>query len=335
MSIRQGLNVRTPLAQWLLLAAVLLLIGSAIGLSLFTEHNSIDAGERLRLAIQANVIDDNLGHQLHATNHALESIRNDLPALMARADGRELINRRLQAMSDYMLGMRTLQILDADGMTIASNQKELIGRDFHEREYFKTTRQSRSANMLYVSSPYKTFLGVFAITMTKAVLNARGEFAGVIAATLEPEYFRTLLNSVSYAPDMRSSLIHSEGKVLLMVPDEQGVAGSDLSMRPGAFFVEHLKSGQPTSVFAGIVATTGDERLTVFRTVQPVETPMDKYLMVVVSRQMQSLFAPWRKNAYQDGVMFGVLALMCAVGLYFYQQRHQAYDRLLAIQEAE
>ena len=253
MSIRQRLNVRSPLAQWILLAAALLLIGSAIGLSLFTEHNSIAAGERQRLAFQARVIDDNLGQQLHAANHALDSIRSELPALRARADGEELIHRRLQAMSASMLGMRTLQILDAGGTTIASNQKELIGRDFHEREYFQTARQSRSAHMLYVSPPYKTFLGVFAITMAKAVLDVRGEFAGAIAATLEPEYFKTLLNSVNYAPDMRSSLIHSEGKVLLMVPDAQGVAGIDLAMKPGAFFDEHLKSGQVTSVFAGVV----------------------------------------------------------------------------------
>ena len=63
------LDVRTAFAQWLSLAAVLLLLGSAIGLSLFAEHHSIDAGERRRLAIQAKVIDDNLGSQLHATNY--------------------------------------------------------------------------------------------------------------------------------------------------------------------------------------------------------------------------------------------------------------------------
>jgi len=335
MSIGQRLNVRTPFAQWLLIAAVLLLIGSTVGLSLFTEHNSIDAGERQRLVVQAKVINDNLGAQLHATNHALESIRSDLPALTGRADGKELINRRLQAMSDSMLGMRTLQVLDAEGMTIASNRKELIGRDFHEREYFQTARQGRSADMLYVSSPYKTFIGVFAITMAKAVLNVRGEFAGAIAATLEPEYFKTLLESVNYAPDMRSSLIHSEGKVLLTVPDTQGVAGIDLSMKPGAFFAEHVKSGQPTSVFAGVVPTTGDVRLAVFRSMQTVEPPMDKSLVVVVSRQMQSIFAPWRKNVYQDGVMFGILVLISAMGLYFYQRRQQAYDRLLVREEGE
>ena len=335
MSIRQGLSARTPRTQWLLLAAVFLLIGGAIGLSLFMEHNSIDSGERQRLAVQAKVIDDNLGPQLHATNHALESIRSDLPTLTARADGKDLINRRLQAMSDSMLGMRTLQVLDAEGMTIASNRKELIGRDFHEREYFQAACQDPSAEMLYLASPYKTFLGVFAITMAKAVLDARGEFAGVIAATLEPEYFKTLLNSVNYAPDMRSSLIHSEGKVLLTVPDTQDLAGINFSMKPGAFFAEHMKSGQPASVFAGVVPTTGDERLTVFRTVQKTGTLMDKSLVVVVSRQMQSLFAPWRKNAYQDGVMLAILVLISAMGLYFHQRRQQAYDRLLVREDDE
>ena len=57
--------------------------------------------------------------------------------------------------------------------------------------------------------------------------------------------------------------------------------------------------------------------------------------MIVVSREMQSVFAPWRKNAYQDGVLFAILALISTMGLYLYQRRQQAHDRLMLREEGE
>jgi diguanylate cyclase (GGDEF)-like protein/PAS domain S-box-containing protein len=318
-----------------MLGAAALILGSIIGWNVYSEHTRIDAEERAQLLTQANVLEQNLGRQLLATNLALDSVRNDLPFLKKQQDGKALVNLRLQAMSDAMLGVRTFLLLDAEGTGLASNREQLIGQNFGEREYFRVARQGGDPARLYVSPPIQTVLGIYALNVAKVVLDDRGQFAGLILATLAPDYFNTLLSSVIYSPDMRSSLIHADGKMVFRVPDPQGIVGIDLAARPGAFFIEHMKSGQPTSVFAGVVATSGESRLSVFRTVQPAAVQMDKPLVVVVSREMQALFAPWRKQAYASGGLFGVLMLTAALSLVFYQRRQRDYERLVADQEAE
>mgnify|MGYP000656267502 CR=1 FL=1 len=53
------------------------------------------------------------------------------------------------------------------------------------------------------------------------LLDRHGEFDGYVLAILDPDYFSVLLDSVRYAPDMNSALIHQDGQVVFRVPDPQ------------------------------------------------------------------------------------------------------------------
>ncbi|MCX7169654.1 MAG: diguanylate cyclase, partial [Proteobacteria bacterium] len=334
MRIRQQLTAGSAFTQWLFLATAMLALGSVLGWNLYSERDTIAAGEVERLAHTAKVIEDNLIYQLVATNLALDAIRNDLPAFKAQRDGKALLNQRLKTMSDAMQGVRTLIILDADGSVIASNREELSGRNFREREYFQAARQSRDPAMLHVSPPFKTVLGVFAMNLGKVVFDERGEFAGVVSATLDPEYFNILLDSVRYAPDMWTSLAHGDGKLFLMMPAPPSIEGTDLD-KPGSFRNRHLETGQKATVMTGIVYATGEERMMAQRTIQPASLAMDKPLLLTVTRDLKSIFIPWREKAYTQGGLFALLLLVSTLGLQVLQKRQRFYDRLVAIRETE
>ena len=334
MSIRQQLKAGSPFTQWLLLAIALLIVGGVIGWNLYADHNFIDTGERDRLAHQARVIDENLGQQLLATSLVLDSIRNDLPAVGAKKVGDARLNRRLKTLSDAMPGVRTLIALDAEGTVIASNREELLDRNFREREYFRIVRQSRDPVRLHVSQPYRTVLGVFAMNLVKMLVDDRGEFAGIVTATLDPEYFNILLDSVRYAPDMWVSLAHGDGKLFLTVPARPGTDGADLGA-PGSFFTRHRDSGQKASVMTGIVYVTGEERMMAQRVIEPANLLMDKPLVVAVARDLPSIFAPWREHAYEQGGLWLLLGLATSLGLFFHQKRQRYFDRVAALYEAE
>ena len=321
--------------QWLILGLALLALGGTIGYSITLEYSRIDALERERLITQAKVVDANLERQLVALNMTLMSIRNDLPYWKAQKDSKALVNRHLQALSDAMPGVRTLIITDAEGKVSASNRKQLIGLNFREREYFRAARQGLSPAMLYISPPFKTVLGVFTMNVGKVILDAQGTFAGIVSATLDPEFFSVLLNSVLYAPGMRASLIHGDGKIFIEVPGRQDLSGMDLA-KPGSRYTLHVKSGRTANLFAaGRAFTTGDERMSAWRTIRPASLPMDKSLMISVNRDMQGIFALWRRDTFIQSWLFGVLVLAVVFGLYFYQRRQQRYDRLAAGHMAE
>jgi PAS domain-containing protein len=271
---------------------------------------------------------------LFATNRALESIRRDLPMLKMQKDSTGLINDRLQALVEVMPGVRTLLVYDADATVIASNRKELIGRNFRERDYVKAALQSRNPAVLHLSAPYTTALGAFAMTAVKLIADDRGQVLGMVGVSVDPDYFKTLLHSVIYAPDMRVSITHSDGRLFATVPEQAGRQGADLA-QPGSFFTRHRDSGQQETLLTGIAYITGDERMMALRTIQLADLLMDKTLLVSVARDLPAIFAVWRRDAYEKAALFGLLAFIASVGLFLNQRRQRAYARVVASGEVE
>ena len=249
-------NVMTR--QWLILGAALLLIGSLIGWNLYANHNAADVREREWLSHQAGIIDQNIRGQLLATNHGLDSIRDDLPFLKKQQDSKVLVNRRLQAMSKIMPGVRTLFVFDADATVTASNREELIGRNFRQRDYYQAARKSGDPAQLSISPPYLTALGAFAMTLVRVIPDERGEVAGMVGVTIDPDYFKVLLDSVSYGPGVLAYIAHGDGKLFLSSPHIDGLDGMDMA-KPGTLFSRHLESGQTATIFTGISDIAGSK----------------------------------------------------------------------------
>jgi len=168
----------------------------------------------------------------------------------------------------------------------------------------------------------------------RVVTDGQGRFAGIISATLDPTYFNTLLKSVVYAPDMWVSLVHGDGKLFLIAPDQNIPPGSDLA-QPGSLFSRHMESGQAATVLTGSVMATGEERMAARRTVHPATLPMDKPLVVALTRDLWVVFAPWRREVLLQSGWYGLMVLLSGGGLYLYQTRQREVVRLAAMREQE
>jgi PAS domain S-box-containing protein len=323
----------------MILGVALLALAGIIAYSVTSEHGHIDSTERERLTTQARVLDENLGHQLHAANQALISICGDLLRWKPTGDNVTVMAQRLRAICAAMPGTQLISIIDADGVVVASTRQDLIGRNVAAKDYFKAPRQHPDPAILYISPPFETVPGLYSISLARLVTGPKGEFAGVVSAIMDPEYFAVLLESVLYAGDMRASINHGDGKVFLMMPDRKDVEGMDLA-QPGSFYTRHVESKRTVSLFKGVVRATGDTRMLVIRTVKSERFRTDKPLMVAVSRDLAATFAPWRRDSLRHGMLFGVLALMAVSGLYIYQRRERKFVRLqdsyaAAIQRSE
>lgn len=316
--------------QWLLLIAAMLLLGGSMAVTLFRQHGSIDALEKERLSIQARVVDENLGHQLVGVNQALVSIQN---AMVKGSDKMvsDAASRHLLTLSSAMPGVRTLLVLNAQGTVTASNHAPLLGQNFRERTYFQVAQQQADASTLHVLAPFKTGLGVYALVLSRSVIDSDGKFTGVVTATLDPTYFTILLGSVHYAPDMRISLVHGDGQVFLDVPYTDKTINMDLA-QPDTFYSRHVASGRDASLFSGCMKSAGEDRMMAVRTIRPAGMWMDKPLIVAVSRDQSAIFTSWRREALLYGGFYFLLGLVLASGLYLRQRQQQAYAVLLARQ---
>ena len=321
-----------------MLGLALLTVGGVIGYSLVQEQSRIEAQERNRLLHQARLIDKNMGHQLDSVNLALEGLRNDVP-YWRNAAGRQMANRRLTALCDAMPGIRTMLITDAAGTVLAANRSELLGKNFSRRDYFNIPRRNPESSVLYLSAPFTTTLGIVAINATRVITGPRGEFSGVVTATLDPEYFKTLLSSVLYAPDMWCSLAHGDGLRFLMVPEENGQAGRNIAY-PGSFFTRHRESGRAENVLSGSGYAPGGEHLMAQQAIASASMPTDRPLTVTVGRPAAAVFDGWRSSVQVQGALFAILVIISVPGLYVYQRHqrdfeHRAEEAAAALHESE
>lgn len=226
----------------LAVCGVLLLLGLLISGVVYRDHDRLGTQEAERLAAQARVVDDNLIRQLNGVNQALIGIRDQLEysGLNAAPAG---ITDRLKLLSDAMPGVRTLAVVDANGVVVSSTRPALVGTNSSQRDFFTTPRRQSNRDTLYVSEPFRSPLGPLVGAVGRVLTDADGGFAGVVVATLDPEYFQVVLRSVLYAPDMRTWLVHGDGMLFVSAPAKEAALGTNLS-NPKSLFMRHRLTGK-------------------------------------------------------------------------------------------
>lgn len=322
MSKLYGMKQRAPSTQWLGLGIALLILGGAAALDLYVERGHAERNIRSRLETPARVIQENLEENLTAVGQVLGDLRKEAQ----RSNVDPGLDDLLDTLIDAMPGVRTLQLIDAHGTVLASNRPELKGRDFSSREYFRVPRRNPDPEMLYVSPPFKTALGVYGLNVVRTIPGPRGEFAGIVAATLAPDYFKTLLNSIRYAPDMWATVVHGDGVQFLMMPEPENLAGRTLT-QADSFFTRHMDSGKVASSFTGTAYATGKESMVALHTIRTRKLKQDKPLVVMVGRDLDFVYAEWRHDLWMHGGLLGLVALISALGLHAYQRRQREYAR--------
>ncbi|MEP7295524.1 MAG: diguanylate cyclase [Burkholderiales bacterium] len=314
--------------EWMVVSAALALLGAVLSAALYRERHLVEARESDRLQVQARVIDDNLVRQLSGVNNALTGLRDELghAQLIAQEAATAV---RLKLLTNAMPDVRTMVIVDARGVIVASSRAELLGANASTRDFYVTPHARPDRSVLYVSAPFKSPLGPLVIAVGRVLTNAQGEFAGVVLATLDPEYFEVVLRSVLYAPDMRASVAHGDGQVFVTMPANDKVLGVNLA-QPGSMFSRHRQSGQIATLATGPAVVAGDDRMVALRTLDRADLHMDKPLVASVGRELPAIYQPWRTLALHFGLFYAAVAFASGLGLYFSQRRRRVLGRLAA-----
>ncbi|MDP2007902.1 MAG: PAS domain S-box protein [Rubrivivax sp.] len=276
---------------WLALAVVT--VGAWLLSSRLVRLDEAEAAETSRLVGQADAIERNLAWQLQGVGAALRVVRDDLP-LWPVIDRPRGVGLRLQALCAALPGVRSMMLVDADGLPVAVGGPDGAADGPAAAGWFAAVRARPDPAATHVAPPVTAPSGEVTLTLAIAVTDAQGALTGAVAATLDPAYFDTLLGSMRYADDMSSRVVHGDGAVLVVNPPDRRPPGADMR-QPSSIFMRHQASGQPASVQRGL-SLRGDERIVALRTLQPPALAMDKALVIAVSRQLQAVRAPWRQQ---------------------------------------
>ena len=326
---------RTFGVQWLALGLALLLLGAEIGVNQIEARSRIEADAMNRLENHGLVIAKDLERRLQATRQVLEKLRDKTSARLASQNAPALSSQELGMLALALEGVRTLTYFDADGNVLASSRRELIGKNFAHREYFQSILNQPNADTLYLSDPFFTDLGAYTMTLARMIPGPRGEFAGIIVATIDDNSIGALLHSIHAGNATTLSVTHGKGKLVVLVP-EQERAPPGLSVNvPGSFYQRHMASGKPANLMTGKSFATGRERLLAMRTLQPEELRLNAPLLVSAARDVDEILAPWRSEALHRALYFLLLAAGAMLLLYLHQRRQSSFARQIQQKEEE
>lgn len=321
MDNRQSFKNKTFM-QWMILAAALVMLGVVIGFNLYSDRRQILQEEENRILTQTRVIARNMEYQFRTTNMALQGILDDLPFLL-RPQNHTRASVRLFTLVNAMPGIRVIVIAGASGTVLNATNAELIGKNFKNRDYFTQPLTHPDPLKLYISPPFKTVLGSYTFTMSRMITGADGRFAGVVAASVNPEYFDVLLKSVLYAPDMIVTINDSRGIRFMIHPSREGQVGKNLAA-PGSMFSRHKQSGKEENVYIDKGYATGEYRMMALVTLSQRHVGMDEPPCIIAGRKMSEILRPWQRYAAIQGGFFLLVCVVSAVVLWLAQKRQGA-----------
>lgn len=309
-------------SQWALLVAVWVALVGVLTHTQLTLREAIVSDEQARLLTLTRVATQMFVVQVESADAALRTMRDSLDRWRAGDGFAPFAMEHLKRVEKMMPGVRTFVVLDAQGLCQLSNRTELVGQRFDQRDYFvqAVASAAHGHDVLMVSPPYRTVLGAWAVTISRAVADGQGVVTGVVAATLSADYFGRLMTEMTYATDMRVALIFETGRLYTSVPAVENADTVDF-MQPGAFARQHRDAGVPESVSSGVTTYPGGgQRLVAVKTVSLERMGSNNLFFAGASRSIDAVLAEWRRDAMLSALSVLVLVAMSAASLLLYQR---------------
>ncbi len=321
---------RRNLYEWLTLALALALVGSIFLYVHGIETERVNAAEQDRLHVLANFVANDIQGNLTTINHVEEGVIRDYLSEPNTPESSHYLTLRLQALEGAIPGVRALLVLDAQGKVTQTSKARLANLELNYRDYFKRVRDHPDKTTFYISAPFQSLKQEpdLVITASRMVPGAKGEFAGMVVAVLDREYFADSFTMVLYAPDVWAYVVHGDGQQLINFPQKKNsIDGTNLN-RPDTLFRRHMESGQIDSMETGRVYTTGESRIMSLRTIQPGILHMDKPLVIGLSREVDAIALPMHRQAIAFGMFYASIVLVCCAALWWMQTRRARVDVL-------
>jgi diguanylate cyclase (GGDEF)-like protein/PAS domain S-box-containing protein len=320
---------RRQIAEWVLLAAVLLCGALMSAWFAWSEQRLAENTETARLATQTRIVDDSLRRQMGALRNALGSVRDAVtePPFGCWPNCGGLA---LTALNGASPAVRAFLVVDRNGKVLAGDDP-FYAQHAGDPGLAQDLKRMHDPSRIYLSQPKETTPGMFDIRASMLLPTPSG---GAVVAILNPDYFNALMRAVLYAPDMRGAITEEGGQPILSVP---GVArsGSAGTAPADFFFRRHINGGSLLTVMEGRSTVSHDQRLVVQRSVLPESTGLDQTLVVKVSRGLDQLLGPTRYLAYMFGLAWLLVALGSVAALLHVQRRRRAVQDWSARHHAE
>lgn len=310
--------------QWWALISILVLLGGILAWNRNNAKQLMETHESDRLLAQTKVLNFIVAQNINTANSILIAQAREW------TDNEEsrATNQRLQALDSALVGMRSLLILDKNGISRAASRSELIGRDLSEREYYRFFKENPVRDTLFISPPFRSVLGTTVIVLARPIYDSTDVFRGVVAATMDPDFFAPLLKAARSTPDMLTAIAHGDGTLFLAEPGRVGSVLLNIN-EPGSIFRAHLENGKEISLLNGRLDSSGENGSWAISSVTPPDMLSTGSFVVIAGRNLDAIHMSWRRDSLALGLGYLVVAAASCFLMHFYMRRKRDFEQQL------
>ncbi len=312
-----------PIALYLAIFAALT---GALLFNLYSSHRRASA-EAERTATQLVIaLDEHTQQSFHTIDGVLQGTIQglELAGQLDRQDWAIQAKIVSRAAERFMQG-RNLALVDVAGEVYLTGRaidgaspRPLSTVNFQDRDFFAVHRDRADAGLFIGAPAISGATGKWYLPVSRRLSGPNGEFAGIIAAIVDPERFAAFFKSLHVGRQGSVSVYRSADAVLLLrEPFSPHMLGK--TMAHGPLFRDHLPKS-PAGAFRAPTAVDGIERVVAYREIQGL--PL---LLVVVGIGVEDALTDWSVEARNALAMWMTLLLLTlmAVGLQMRQDRRR------------
>ncbi len=305
--------------------AAIVLLGLSIGAVGFTIWQLRNDAIKAAISDTGNiaaVLAGQMSRSLYSIDMMLLEIKStskgldiDTPAKLRAIYGTKEMHDAMRAHLATVPHIFNIVVADENGQLVVSTAAWPTPKiNVGDRDYFKTSR-SRLDGRLSTSVPIKNRIdGNQTIVFARRLETPGGDFAGVIFASVNSNYFEAIYGSTQSVHNLIFNLVREDGTILFRHPDPVGFAGKKLSSE--AAWQDAVTRG--TKSFRILAKADNNYRYVSSRAVP--EYP----LFVNISVTENLALAGWLRRSAMIGLGSAAL-LLCSIYLLFAITRQVRY----------
>jgi diguanylate cyclase (GGDEF)-like protein/PAS domain S-box-containing protein len=327
LSPRSADTKTTPHRLRWLIAGTALAIATVVGanaLILVQLHQSTLREVQNNLLRQSLDLSELVERTFQATDLMLVSVAERASALAVTEDGRrqmesEAFHALLQEKMSGLPQMHAVGIVDADGnRTNYSRVWPMPKFDASFRKYFQVLKSNPKLASYLDVPELGTITGAWVAIEARPILAKDNTFIGAVFASMDLKYFHDLFGSTALGDGYALALLRSDGVLLTRYP----MAGQ-VGAKVPPFLLFPLSDSQ-SKVSRSISPVDGEARIAAAHNL--VKYP----LVVVITQNEDSAFAPWRRTAITMGIIAAVLIGLVIIAAWLIARSWKQQERLNA-----
>ncbi len=227
----------------------------------------------------------------------------------AKSESRDThITGDLRVTVRYFAEIGQITAIDATGQVrYSSRPGELV--NYGDRKWFKEIK-TRTGPGLYFSDVIVGRLSAKpALIVARPLRGPRGEFIGVISASMDMQYFQSIFATLNLGSGGVMNIRRAEdGRLVVRWPEPQNAASAVVASTP---LTRAYTSGETRGTYRFASMVDQVDRVWAFRRVA------DYPFVVVAGLDARDFLAPWNKTMQIVGVLLSISLMMLAGFLYF------------------